>query len=1119
MAIAFVQSWPNINIDGNTSPSGTSTATATAGNLLVAIFAGDGENGSGVPASSITDSQGNTWQQAVYLKSAATSSGPVRIMYAANIAGGSTTITATMNQTAATNAAVIIREFSGMALSAVLDVTKTNDQTTTSTTLTTGASSTTAQADELVIVGANIVGAATTVSAGSGYTGVASLRANASAYAAFEYKIVAATGAQTGTFGLAAARAARMALVTFKASTATNYTATPSDNVGITDSVQAVSGKIGTVVDNFDDNTIGPEWYGSYNATETGGRIRLAMAADNNYSGLPSRNHDATASGSYVTWSTLPAAFTSTEVYARHMHWNSALGGTGIGFDYSKQAGVMVASAVSYVSYFDGAPVTFTLTAGMTTGIDETGGTITLWSSTDGGATKTTRRTIATPSWYSFMYAQLEGHRSADGTGDYVEFDNFNTAGNANYTATPTDGVGITDALVTTQTNARELTDPVGITDSVSTVISLSAGMPIESVGITDNLSTLYSIGYQAGPSDPIGITDTSSATQANARTASDNVGITDNLAPTQTNTREATDPIGITDSLALTRVPAAPTDPVGITDSVETVLDFAPVPTAAPLRDGSIPVPLSVRLKTAAADILLVEEVRDISFRSVVPGGFASATVTIDRVPWLPVPEVAAFGRMYIYDTRTGKTVWEGRTEDPGKSAGADGFAWQVTAIGPSAHARDETFPAIYIDQTIDHYQRFGGSLNASTVSTATNSSEEDGVKVQFPTGTTVPAGSYVSARTTRYYDAGLKVASISATAVGGGTGTWNMEMYIYGPSGAQLIDSNTMNTTPAYYRGERGSDFSAGQTTPHLRLSRSVNSTTPDDNAFTLWTDVTVRTELVDEEGTLVTDYSDDFVTASQIVQDIVGRHLPQYDALDAFIETTYDEIEQLAYDSTTAYDVFGDLMALSGAYYWASWETVQRSGKWRFEWREWPTWVRYEAGIDDGWDSPGSASGLYNQCLVTWKNKAGRDQVTLVTASVQELTDAGLKRTGSIDLGQEVGSASAATAAGQAFLAEHNLPSQNGRLTIARPILDADQGMMVDPWEIRPGGLIRVRGIEAKANALNTSGRDGSTVFRIVATSFRAADGSVELELDSDALSTSQAIAKLQNRRARH
>ena len=41
-----------------------------------------------------------------------------------------------------------------------------------------------------------------------------------------------------------------------------------------------------------------------------------------------------------------------------------------------------------------------------------------------------------------------------------------------------------------------------------------------------------------------------------------------------------------------------------------------------------------------------------------------------------------------------------------------------------------------------------------------------------------------------------------------------------------------------------------------------------------------------------------------------------------------------------------------------------------------------------------------------------------------------------------------------------------------------------MMVQPWELRPGKLIRVRGIQANADALNSTERDGVTVFKVIA-----------------------------------
>lgn len=535
---------------------------------------------------------------------------------------------------------------------------------------------------------------------------------------------------------------------------------------------------------------------------------------------------------------------------------------------------------------------------------------------------------------------------------------------------------------------------------------------------------------------------------------------------------------------------------------------------------DGSLPIPLAVRLKSSTTDVMLVAEIRDLSFRSVIPGGYASATVTLDRPLSVAAPEIQIYARMYVYDTRDGSTVWEGRLEDPGRNSSDDGQTWQVTAVGPSAHARDQTFAYIPILSNVQSFEKFGGSLSSATVSTSNDASSNDGVRVQFAGGISVPTSGYVAARDLSILNAGLSLASVAATAAGGGTGQWTMNLYAYGSSGAQLIDSVLLDPSQNPMRGVVGTDFSAGQTTVHLRMDRTGAAAAPDDNAWTMWTGVVIRTTLVDEEGSPVVGYSDDFVTSGQLVADLVGGYLPLYDGFYADIFDTTQQITQLSYpDGTTAFDILADLMALEGNVYWASWETVPTTGLWRFEFSQWSDEVVLEAGIEDGFDSPGSAADLYNKVLVRWTDSVGRKRTTPRTSTVDVLTAAGLTRTGRISLGTEVGTAAAAIAAGDAFLAAHALPSQNGRLTIARPVLDVQRGMLVWPWEIRPGGgLIRVRGIDPAPNAIAATGRDGSTLFRIIATSFRASDGTVELELDSDALSTSQAIAQLQTTRTR-
>ncbi|HEY9418206.1 MAG TPA: hypothetical protein VIQ30_25885, partial [Pseudonocardia sp.] len=180
----------------------------------------------------------------------------------------------------------------------------------------------------------------------------------------------------------------------------------------------------------------------------------------------------------------------------------------------------------------------------------------------------------------------------------------------------------------------------------------------------------------------------------------------------------------------------------------------------------------------------------------------------------------------------------------------------------------------------------------------------------------------------------------------------------------------------------------------------------------------------------------------------------------------------------------------------------------------WVALPAQVRYEADVIDGYDSQGSGDGLYNQVTVRWRDSSGKYRTLVRTSTVPTLDGVGLVRQGQLDLGDEVGSQAAAQAAGDRWLAERQFAANGGQLKIARPILDLASGRMVQPWEIRPG-LIRVRGVLPRPDALNGVSRDGVTIFRIVSSEYRASDGAATLELDSYARTTPRLIADLVRR----
>lgn len=543
-----------------------------------------------------------------------------------------------------------------------------------------------------------------------------------------------------------------------------------------------------------------------------------------------------------------------------------------------------------------------------------------------------------------------------------------------------------------------------------------------------------------------------------------------------------------------------------------------------------SLTLPLAVRLATARADRHVTRKLRDLAFRIVAPGGFASVQMSLDE-PLTGQPDwLDYYGRAYVYDARTGATLCEGRLEDPGRSAGRDGQVWDLVAVGPAAHARDRSAPVIYADRQIEstawrQADLISGQAKGS-VSYGDGTSNVATLRVQWDSGQSIPPSNVLSARYVRLADTGQWVARVGASHVEGAASTvlkvevvprW-LNGYVGTGTPNVAIESDNWTTSSAVllqrYGNEHTSKFNGVDL--RLRQAHTVNVTSG-DNYWTNLTDVHVLGSRYLRDGTEKTSgYTTSTVLASEVVEDLLGRLLPLYDGVNATVDATSHAISQLAYpDGVDAATVLDDLMELEPGYLWEALES-NSAGKYRFAWRQWPTSVRYEADVRDGYDGPGSAAGLYNEVTVRWRDVHGQTRTVRVTQDVPVLTAAGLTRSPRpLDLGDNVGSDADATRAGEQFLAEHRYPPNAGRLRIARPILDLQTGRMVAPWEIRPGYLIRVRGVLPRVDALNATARDGLTVFKIAAVDFRASDAAATLDLDAYAASTARALADLLNR----
>lgn len=536
---------------------------------------------------------------------------------------------------------------------------------------------------------------------------------------------------------------------------------------------------------------------------------------------------------------------------------------------------------------------------------------------------------------------------------------------------------------------------------------------------------------------------------------------------------------------------------------------------------------PLTVRI----GDEHRTREVDGLTFRKSAVGGVEDLECRV-ILPLDRVDQIQHFQTVTVYDARTADVVASGSLVDTGRSASAEGERWALTAQGPAIDAQDLTIPYILITQELSESWRQVDKMHRGiTWAQSTNPADStndaaEALVWSFPEGSTFAVNDYGTLRYEGLREAGMFLGRISCKARSGANDGGNYQMRLWtssspsaatdGSSSYSLASTTTTAQTVALVVV---TDFSSGRNVVDFRAEALSAGKPANDNKWFAIYDWVLRARLVDAEGNnITTGYTADYVTADEIVNDLLGRCLPTFDGANAYVDTsaTY-QFDQLAYpDGVTAAQVLEDVMALVPTHRWH----VTPGGQ--FRWEPWPTTVRYEATLDDGGDFPASAQTLYNSVVVRWR-KHRRTRSTTRTAADAGVDDlylgpAGKTRQAFLDLSDEVGSSNAATQRADNFLENHKAPANTGTLNVARPIRDLETGRMVDPWEIEPGNLIRVRGVESYTDSLNASSSDGRTVFRIWAMSYSSDSNTAVLELDTLPRSTYGALRRLLGKRNR-
>jgi hypothetical protein len=477
----------------------------------------------------------------------------------------------------------------------------------------------------------------------------------------------------------------------------------------------------------------------------------------------------------------------------------------------------------------------------------------------------------------------------------------------------------------------------------------------------------------------------------------------------------------------------------------------------------------LAVRVNDGVTDRIVSRYCRGLKFTKVAPGGHRDLSFTM-VLPRNLFPGLGPDDRAYVYDVRTGRPIFDAYLENPTPTDGPGGQQYDVQAMGGMALANDESRPLIYITGDISSFGQ-GGTFNSGNVGPGPVGT---GLRIQYPSGNTVPNAVYIGATTLLFTYAVMNIGAFRVEDYSGKVDANYSLNYNIGATFAAIGDTTPrMTTTHVVDTKWVGTDFAAGSALMFYLFRTGIGTNVADDTTWSQFDGLSMIGQRMDRNGTLLTGaaglVSATQVLASQVAEDLLGRLLTFCDPATAQIDPTTFGITELSFpEGIKAADVLTKLGLFESGYLWEILESND-AGKHRFNYRAWPTTPRYEVSVRDDWKQRGSDVDLCNRILVAWTDAVGNNQVTAVTAADLGLAGIGLpvdalgtrvKDADPITLPTGYGSLANATRIGGQILTDKINPPKAGTILVRRPIVDQLTGHTVMPWEIEPGYLCRVR-----------------------------------------------------------
>jgi hypothetical protein len=550
-----------------------------------------------------------------------------------------------------------------------------------------------------------------------------------------------------------------------------------------------------------------------------------------------------------------------------------------------------------------------------------------------------------------------------------------------------------------------------------------------------------------------------------------------------------------------------------------------------------TVPVPLGVRLFSTLEGIerWVTRWVEDISFRSVVPGGFASATITLHiprHLTALPGADVLGFSRLtdlfrriQVVDLRTQEVAWEGRIEDPARQVEPD--TWQIGALGSMVAATDIQRPVFYVDSSMDRWTSGDPILADGTIFAPDglifDTSKDDAalrLTIKYQIGQQLNSANDVDYSwrwDSHGYDQAIARFTTTQQGYCSNTTEAGKLSILIGIAANPAIDVTAVNGSSVTKTNTIGTDYT-DQNTRYIVVGLRQNTGFYDViGTETLQMYIRnpkvlgMRRDRFGNKLTTAANYPGDYVTIPQVVEDVIGRFLVggwyeggmntpwpgSVRAADAYIDTSNTtHILHLAYpDGATAADILNDLVAkVQPNAYWALWESAWRAhdgaveafatAGYRFEWSTWPNNAGYLATSQDGFEGQPNGDDVANFVFYRYPDDGDGNAPHVYTTwtgseMVPEMYGGAFTRAVTVNKQDPTDNVTAFNLS-EAYRVSKNKITNAGTLTVKRPIqfYDAGQnswtgaGRMLDPWMIRPGKLIRITDLPPRTAATDLS-----------------------------------------------